>query len=385
MTTTSALWSVLRPPPVFRRRRIRRAVSEEYMPTLKEVENQGVFGAPRAPIGVHPPPTSPPALAINDTRLNRLLVLGALKINAHSYIKPSYYFLRSISSNLIVKSNLRTTLSEAATMQFVAAHTRHVPVPHVHCAFEHGNRTYIVMERVEGVPLNEVWNDLLPAEQLQVLVHLTFIMRSLRRIGTCAKPPPVSPPLRHTAARGRKIASCIGGSLCGPRIPHAGCEYDPKYKAFGQRDYSCRFGPFDTVREFHSWLRKEFTLRDLVSMPSSVSNGDPIRQMIVEQERFAQEQRPLVFTHGDLHPTNILLARREGKVWVSGLIDWECAGWYPDYWEYTSAYLQDKAYPAWRNTETAPTWACFVTRLLEPPTPEVMAMETTRHFWWGRG
>ncbi|KAK6856449.1 hypothetical protein PG995_006636 [Apiospora arundinis] len=42
----------------------------------------------------------------------------------------------------------------------------------------------------------------------------------------------------------------------------------------------------------------------------------------------------LVFTHGDLNPSNIFVRGDE----VVGIIDWETAGWYPDYWEYTSAW-----------------------------------------------
>lgn len=24
---------------------------------------------------------------------------------------------------------------------------------------------------------------------------------------------------------------------------------------------------------------------------------------------------------------------------ISGVVDWECAGWYPEYWEYTKAHF----------------------------------------------
>ncbi|KAF2084766.1 kinase-like protein [Saccharata proteae CBS 121410] len=38
----------------------------------------------------------------------------------------------------------------------------------------------------------------------------------------------------------------------------------------------------------------------------------------------------IVFTHSDLHQKNIIV--RDGR--IVGLIDWEEAGWYPEYWEY---------------------------------------------------
>ena len=41
-----------------------------------------------------------------------------------------------------------------------------------------------------------------------------------------------------------------------------------------------------------------------------------------------------MLTHGDLNTGNIFI--HEGR--VSGIIDWEHAGYYPDWWEYASAY-----------------------------------------------
>ena len=38
----------------------------------------------------------------------------------------------------------------------------------------------------------------------------------------------------------------------------------------------------------------------------------------------------IVFTHGDFLPRNIIVKDRK----VVGILDWEMAGWYPEYWEY---------------------------------------------------
>lgn len=38
-----------------------------------------------------------------------------------------------------------------------------------------------------------------------------------------------------------------------------------------------------------------------------------------------------VFIHTDLHPSNILIDR--GR--LTGIVDWECAGFFPEYWEFT--------------------------------------------------
>ena len=44
----------------------------------------------------------------------------------------------------------------------------------------------------------------------------------------------------------------------------------------------------------------------------------------------------IVFTHADLSLRNILV---DGNGKLSGIVDWECSGWYPEYWEYTKAHF----------------------------------------------
>lgn len=53
----------------------------------------------------------------------------------------------------------------------------------------------------------------------------------------------------------------------------------------------------------------------------------------------------IVFTHGDLNPHNILVMG--GR--ISGFLDWESAGWYPDYWDFTTA-LRFTREDFWWNT-----------------------------------
>jgi len=45
-------------------------------------------------------------------------------------------------------------------------------------------------------------------------------------------------------------------------------------------------------------------------------------------------QVPVVFTHGNLSPKNVLVRRDyTGNLVVVGILGWTCAGWYPAYWE----------------------------------------------------
>jgi thiamine kinase-like enzyme len=45
------------------------------------------------------------------------------------------------------------------------------------------------------------------------------------------------------------------------------------------------------------------------------------------------KQYRTVFSHGDLGPHNIIWS--DGRIVI---IDWERAGWFPEYWDYTRAY-----------------------------------------------
>ena len=84
-----------------------------------------------------------------------------------------------------------------------------------------------------------------------------------------------------------------------------------------------RFGPFHNVADFHTYLR----------------SGRPLEQWENKPDVMKVHSRPeaysVKFTHADLHPNNI--AVQDGH--ITGIIDWEFAGWYPEYWEYTKMYF----------------------------------------------
>lgn len=64
----------------------------------------------------------------------------------------------------------------------------------------------------------------------------------------------------------------------------------------------------------------------------SYPDGHSVKDMLPRSET-------AVFTHGDIHPGNILVNEDEedvdsGQVRITGLVDFESAGFFPDYWEY---------------------------------------------------
>ena len=75
----------------------------------------------------------------------------------------------------------------------------------------------------------------------------------------------------------------------------------------------------------------------------------------------AAHKHDIVFTHADLHFSNIMVS--DGH--ISGIIDWETAGWYPDYWEYCRAM---------RMLTYEKTWNEFWDRTLQRPHCEILMM-----------
>lgn len=93
------------------------------------------------------------------------------------------------------------------------------------------------------------------------------------------------------------------------------------------------FGPFPDVASFHEKI--------LRTCP--ISEWERLEKIVPQS--YNKEHR-VVFSHGDLHISNILV--HNGR--LSGLIDWECAGWYPEYWDYTIAIYHIKKLPFWVNS-----------------------------------
>ncbi|CRK20821.1 hypothetical protein HYQ46_007801 [Verticillium longisporum] len=270
-------------------------------------------------------------LAINNTWLRRFLTRLALHTAAKFYSRDGLCI--PISKHKIVKTGIRTHLTEGATLKYLEENTS-IPVPKVFCSFLHKNRAYIVMERIQGDELPTALNVLSPEALEGLFLQLRKFIQELRAL----KPPTTG------------VESCVGGSLFDSRIPRG----------------NPRFGPFTTIQNFHFWLRDDLKPEDLQDQKRDQDWHD-LQKMMDRQDGPCP---PPVFTHGDLNPFNILV--REGK--VVGIIDWEFSGWYPHYWEYTSA---------WFGNITRLEWQSKLDKFLDRPPLEDFEMEKVRNKWWG--
>jgi thiamine kinase-like enzyme len=118
-----------------------------------------------------------------------------------------------------------------------------------------------------------------------------------------------------------------------------------------------------------------------------IRSADPIgpfpdEAAFSQHVRFSDEPsrrgHKIVFTHADLNPRNILVDRvvsADGSCrWrVSGIVDWETAGYYPEYWDYTKALFEGFR---WR-----PRYLRMVKRVFEEFGGYERELEVERRSW----
>lgn len=56
-----------------------------------------------------------------------------------------------------------------------------------------------------------------------------------------------------------------------------------------------------------------------------------------------------MLTHGDLTLGNLIISDGPGPRRIAAIIDWEQAGWYPEYWEYFKLLYGVEYHHEWRE------------------------------------
>lgn len=257
------------------------------------------------------------------TRIQKWLLLASINLLRRFRHRTGSVLM--LTNDLCVKYGSRLDVVEAQTILFIAKHTK-IPVPKIYFAFTHKGCTYIMMERIHGQPAVWGW------------VHRSEA--SKRKVLDCLKNMVLE--MRNLVPQSNAVCSINGGSL-----------YDPRLLSMTRR-----FGPFKNVREFHDHLRNGI-------QPHS-SHSDEFKQLT---SLHAKEWGAPKFTHGDLSSLNILV--RDDN--VVGIIDWETAGWFPPYWEYTTACQVNPQNTFWRDE---------IEKFLEEM-PEALEMDLLRQKYFG--
>jgi aminoglycoside phosphotransferase (APT) family kinase protein len=176
-----------------------------------------------------------------------------------------------------------------------------IPVPSVTESNIHESGSWFRMDLIPGLPLTNTWMHMSEEAQATTQQDLSNHLSELRAI------PPPEPPY---------IGSCMGG---------------PAYDHRLNNDLPC--GPYASVSEFHNVLIAPIT-------------RCPRPELAVHYRQQLADNYKVVFTHADLCGDHILVEPSTGK--VTGIIDWEMAGWWPAYWEYTKSLFGSRYMLWWK-------------------------------------
>jgi serine/threonine protein kinase len=107
---------------------------------------------------------------------------------------------------------------------------------------------------------------------------------------------------------GNRICSLLGTAIRSVRVPNH------------------LAGPFESEEELNEYLIQP-------SWSGGFESDLAYHQALDVARGIGNIPHRILFTHGDLKPHNILIRGSR----ITGFLDWESAGWYPEYWDFTTA------------------------------------------------
>ncbi|GLB05511.1 hypothetical protein AtubIFM57258_000800 [Aspergillus tubingensis] len=217
-----------------------------------------------------------------------------------------------ISPEVVVKFGSHVTLHEAK---------KTVPVPKIFAYYSYGPidrdvddygslyDNYIFMSYVEGQRLDKVWDTYDSVTKTRIAGQLKGYLDELRQI---------------------EHRNYIGSVDRGP-LP------DP---ILGELEYK---GPFDSEDDFNNAI---------INAYQDTAPKRHVKNVLVGMLA-SQKKHNIVFTHGDFRHPNIMV--NDGN--VTGIVDWEFSGWFPEHWESVKAL----AVWQWQND-----WTEYLAQILQP-------------------
>ncbi|KAI1383784.1 kinase-like domain-containing protein [Hypoxylon trugodes] len=204
------------------------------------------------------------------------------------------WVLAPLPFGLVLKWSDGTSLDEVSSM--CAIRRAGIPAPLVISYGEHASTPWapisILMTRIPGPELADVYKFLDPDKRQQIVSEIHAMLKTIR-----SWPNPWE----------KRIYSLSGGPIRSIRVPNHS------------------LGPFESESELNDYLISTASLHGFKST-------EDFENALAVAKKMQALSHPIVFTHGDFALHNILVY--DGH--VSGFIDWETAGWYPDYWEFTT-------------------------------------------------
>jgi serine/threonine protein kinase len=257
----------------------------------------------------------------------RVLFLPAARSDPEISLYPkviSCQFGRSkitqIEEDVILKQGSAVWPNEEAAINLVQAHAADVPVPTVYHSIFSRNADGVVrsgmlyMEFIPGESLKSAWPRLSGDDRKRICRDTWVLIDKLRLI-----PVPQQETGEEMHDGGTQAFYCAADGTSSIIHPLLGDIADPPPPL--RDDEALRTRIWERYVEYNG-----------LSYP----DGQSVRELLPRSET-------AVFTHGDIHPGNIIVNDNggddgsSGQVRIVGLVDFESAGFLPDYWEYAQA------------------------------------------------
>lgn len=190
---------------------------------------------------------------------------------------------------------------EVEPMNYVHAHTS-IPVPKIlDSHFEDDaddDKSWILIQKPPGLQLGSAWPDMDAGARQETTRQLKSHLQQLHRL---------HPPR----------AGWIGSVSRGPAFDH-------------RLSNMSTCGPFTSVSEFHDFL-------------AAPVRSSPRPEWFEKYRSQLADTYGVRVSHADLLGENILLDPSTGN--VTGVLDWEMAGFWPEWWEFRKALFGSRSQP----------------------------------------
>ncbi|EJF59711.1 kinase-like protein [Dichomitus squalens LYAD-421 SS1] len=199
-----------------------------------------------------------------------------------------------VGENVVVKVAQHLDYDEHGVLEFLEQHVPNIAAPRPLGLIAIGPTSFMFMTKIPGATLETRWPSL-PAD---AKAHIRCLLdQQLSDLRTLDLPP------------GSPLGSPVGRRLCKDV----------------RRDERVSITPIYSEPQFNDFLLDSPTSR------ASSSYKEWLHSMLRADHR-------VVFTHADIHPRNIMVVDGpRGVVELSGILDWEASGFYPEYWEQLKA------------------------------------------------
>ncbi|KAI6859630.1 hypothetical protein KC338_g2617 [Hortaea werneckii] len=241
----------------------------------------------------------------------------------------------AVREHYIVKYGLDVDHLEGDNMIFVRESTN-VRVPRVYALYTNqttGNK-YIVMERIRSASLQSQWPLLQEKHKQAIIKELQSYFIDLRKLT------PPNPSYYGSLDR-RPVQDMVFWTA----------KPDAKVN-----------GPFDSHEKLIEAMVEKY-IRDGGAIFRAEYYLQCLPQILCRCDS--------VFTHGDFQKKNVMIEEdQEGSGWIVTILDWESSGWYPSYWEYSTAFC---ALGKWDDD-----WCLHLRRVMEPADSEAAWVKPIR-------